>query len=63
MCLINKKMEENKKAEICRKAGYHSWGVSGGRIDSVGETFEDMDMEATCGVCGMVATGNLTWEE
>jgi hypothetical protein len=53
-------MAENK----CEERGYHRWTDKQGRIEggSVGETFEDMDLEIKCLDCGHTASGNLTWD-
>ncbi len=51
-------------ANVCERRGYHRWVDDKGRISggSVGETYEDMDMEITCLDCGHTCEGNLRWD-
>jgi len=48
------------KPERCRRRGHHDWV---GSMDSLGETLDKMELEATCCDCGARFEGRGDWSD
>jgi hypothetical protein len=57
-------MNNKNKFKICKERNYHNWcgPKDGNTANSIGETYEDMDVVFRCEDCGAEAEGTVYWE-